>query len=260
MRLRQLCLVAQDLEPTLDTLAALLGVPVSYRDPGVGHFGLANGLFAVGGDFLEVISPIEPNTAGGRHLARHGDSGYMVLLQCEDAKIHRARITEMGVRAVWSIDEDRFENVFATHFHPRDVGAAILSIDSMGVDDWRAPLSRWVWAGEDWPQNVDQGKSSVQMSKFAAADIAASDPPALAAHWGRLLQRPVREQEGDFILDLDEAALRFVPLKEGADRLQAIDFTASAEGKERFYRTAQNMNLARDGDAVVVCGTHLRVV
>ena len=68
MRLRQICFVAHDLEKTLDQFCDLLQAEVCFRDPGVGHFGLANGLIEVGGDFLEVVSPTEEGTTAGRYL------------------------------------------------------------------------------------------------------------------------------------------------------------------------------------------------
>ena len=87
MRLRQICLVAEDLQTSLETLAELLGSPVMYHDPDVAHFGLENGLIMTGGDFIEVVSPLAnaDNTAAGRHLARYGDGFYMVIFQCDDA-------------------------------------------------------------------------------------------------------------------------------------------------------------------------------
>ncbi len=271
MRLRQLCLIAQDLEPTLDTLAALFGIKVCYRDPGVAQFGLANGLFALGGDFLEVVSPIKLNTAGGRHLARHGDSGYMIILQCGDALSARERITQFGARAVWRIEgrQGAHEGVVATHFHPRDVGAAILSIDSMGVENWQEPHARWVWAGDQWPQLLQRSDATSHVGRFAAAEIAAQDPAKLAAHWGRLLDLPVRLQSDQFLIDLDQAVLRFVPSEgggtRGADRLAAIDLNAGSQGREGFYRAAQELHLPRrsissSGDVVRVCGIDLRVI
>ena len=69
MRLRQVCLVAETLEPTVTTLSTLLDAPVCYRDPGVGFFGLENALLPVGTDFLEVVAPVKEDTAASRHLA-----------------------------------------------------------------------------------------------------------------------------------------------------------------------------------------------
>ena len=90
MRLRQLVVVARDLEPVVDEICQKLGVEVCYRDPGVRHFGLRNALMAVGDCFIEVVSPIQDGTAAGRYLERRGgDGGYMLLLQVDDLAMNR---------------------------------------------------------------------------------------------------------------------------------------------------------------------------
>ena len=68
IQLRQICLVAEHLTPVIDDLTAILGINSCYVDPGVGVFGLENNLMAVGRNFLEVVAPTQPNTAGGRYL------------------------------------------------------------------------------------------------------------------------------------------------------------------------------------------------
>ena len=70
MRLRQAVLVAGELEPVASALRSALNLDEPFRDPGVGEFGLANVVFALGDCFVEVVSPIRPDTAAGRYLAR----------------------------------------------------------------------------------------------------------------------------------------------------------------------------------------------
>ena len=48
VRLRQAVLVARELEPAAAELQAALGLAEPFRDPGVGMFGLANTVFAIG--------------------------------------------------------------------------------------------------------------------------------------------------------------------------------------------------------------------
>ena len=145
MRLRQICLVAENLQSSLETLAGLLASPIIYRDPEVAHFGLENGLIMTGGDFVEVVSPLARagDTAAGRHLARRGNSFYMAIFQCADANPLIAHIIDNGGRDVFEIDAG---GVRATHFHPKDFGGAIVSVDSMGRDDWQSPHAYWQWA------------------------------------------------------------------------------------------------------------------
>src|SRR5258705_9635637 len=84
MRLRQIALVAGDLEKTVDDLCAVLGLEVCYRDPGVAEFGLRNALMPIATSFLEVVSPQQPGTTAGRLLEkRRGDGGYMVVVRTD---------------------------------------------------------------------------------------------------------------------------------------------------------------------------------
>ena len=82
IQLRQICLVARELEPVIEDLTEVLGIQRCYVDPGVGQFGLENTLMPIGRNFLEVVAPIQEGTAGGRYLDRRsGDGGYMVITQ-----------------------------------------------------------------------------------------------------------------------------------------------------------------------------------
>ena len=148
IRLRQVALVARDLEPTVDSLSKTLGVDVCYRDPGVAEFGLVNALFtAIGDTFLEVVSPQQEGTTAGRLLSKHGgDYGYMVIMQLSDLEEARARLDGLGVRVVWKAD---LRDAAGTHLHPKDVGGAILSLD------WMATPETWKWAGPEWEKHVD---------------------------------------------------------------------------------------------------------
>ena len=76
LQLRQICLVAAHLAPVAQDLTAILGIQRCYTDPGVGKFGLENVLMPVGRNFLEVVAPVEPDTAAARYLQRrHGGGG-----------------------------------------------------------------------------------------------------------------------------------------------------------------------------------------
>ncbi|HUD50563.1 VOC family protein, partial [Parvibaculum sp.] len=117
MWLRQVALVAHDLDPVVDQLGNVLGLKVAYRDPAVGVFGLVNAVMPVGGEFLEVVQPVKEDASALRYLRRRGgDAGYMVILQSADAATQRARILGLGARKIAAHDGDY---VF-THFHPGD--------------------------------------------------------------------------------------------------------------------------------------------
>jgi hypothetical protein len=95
VRLRQVALVARDLEPVVEAVRHELGLDDTepFRDPGIAAFGLHNAVMEVGDTFLEVVSPVRPDTTAGRYLERRGgDGGYMVIFQVDDLAAARARI------------------------------------------------------------------------------------------------------------------------------------------------------------------------
>jgi len=146
IRLRQIALVAHDLEAVLHDLHDALGVEVAFRDAGVATFGLHNAVLPVGNQFIEVVSPTRPGTAGGRQLDRlGGDGGYMVICHTDDHTARRQRVVELGVRTVIDADDHGYRIM---QLHPSDTGGSFLEIDFQpGGED---PSGPWMPAGENW--------------------------------------------------------------------------------------------------------------
>src|SRR3974390_2716437 len=138
-RLRQVALVAYDCEKTATALQKTFGWPDPFHDPGVGEFGLINAVFAAGDTFVEVVSPVQPDTTAGRYLQRRGgDSGYMAIFQMPDLAAARRRVADAAIRVVWTGD---YADIAGTHLHPKDVPGAIVSLD------WADPPQSSRWAG-----------------------------------------------------------------------------------------------------------------
>ncbi|HTN80305.1 MAG TPA: VOC family protein, partial [Acidimicrobiales bacterium] len=175
IRLRQVALVARDLDPTVEELRNLLGVDVCFRDPGVAEFGLVNALFALGDGFLEVVSPKQDGTTAGRLLDKHGgDYGYMVIMQLSDLAEARARLDGLGVRVVWKAD---LRDAAGTHLHPKDVGGTILSLD------WMDQPESWKWAGPEWQKHV----ATDVVTALSGVAVAVADPEGTAKKWADIL-------------------------------------------------------------------------
>lgn len=207
LRLRQIALVARQLEPVEQQLTSVLATEVCFRDPGVGKYGLHNALWALGGTFLEVVAPIRDGTAAGRYLDRRGgDGGYMCIVDCDDLDARRAQLGALGVRIVEDLRAgDAVLWSEAIHLHPRDTGGCLLSIDrhSGGADT----MGGYRWAGADW-----QSKARRDVV-IAGAVLQCDDPAATAQRWARLLGRPAAAcAGGGHELQLDNAVVRFVPL------------------------------------------------
>jgi hypothetical protein len=241
MRLRQVVLVAAELEPTAELLRTLFGLGPGYRDPGVGEFGLENVVFAVGDTFLEIVSPVEEGTAAGRYLERRGgDGGYMVILQVDDMEETRRHLAELGVRIVWRSDHD---DIKGTHLHPRDVGGAIVSLDEA------TPPSSWRWAGPRWP---DEG-AAAKARAITAVELQSEDPDALATRWGEVLRIAPEHRDDTVHLALDGGELRFGAARDGrGEGVRGFDVVVG--DRAAVERAAAARGLALDGDALECCG------
>lgn len=206
-RLRQIALVARDLEEVTGELQKTFGWADPFHDPGVGEFGLENSVFAAGETFIEVVSPVKPGTTAGRYLEkRGGDSGYMAIFQVDDIRAARRRVAEAGIRVVWQID---LPDIAGTHLHPKDAPGAIVSLD------WADPPDSWRWAGPSWTGT----SPSHPPGSIMGMTVEVHDPTAAAARWSSALDVATTSENGVAVIELSEAGqvVRFTPLASNSE-------------------------------------------
>jgi hypothetical protein len=192
LRLRQAVLAARDLDAVAGELSERLGLREPFVDPGVAHFGLRNAVFCLGDTFLEVVSPVQENTAAGRLIERRGgDCGYMTMFQLDDFAAARERVRSEGVREVFDVSLDDIQEV---HLHPADMRGAIVSVSRP------APAEAWRWGGPEW-----EARSAPL--RVSGATIAVADTGAVAARWESVLGAPPSEAGVGFVEDPDERGL-----------------------------------------------------
>jgi hypothetical protein len=252
IRLRQIALVARDLDQITQDFNQVLGLEVGFRDPGVKVFGLHNALFPVGGQFIEVVSPIQEGTAGGRYLERrNGDGGYMVITQCDDHAPRKKRVSELGIRKVMEHDEPEYRTM---QLHPRDTGGSFLEIDFQEGD--LSPDGPWMPAGRNWKPAV---RTNI-VKAIAAAEIQSPDPAGLASRWSEIVEIPVtRDQHGNTAIKMENATLRFVKDEDGrGEGLAALDLVAT--DRKAMFANAEKAGKRVSDDTVMICGMRLHGV
>ena len=246
MRLRQIALVGQDLDAAKADIVDVLGLGGDYADPGVGKYGLHNAVWPIGDTFLEVVSPQQDGTTAGRLIEkRGGDGGYMVILQCDDLAQARARVAAEGVRVVDQFDG---KGVAFTHLHPRDVGAAILSIDHM------EPKERWEWGGPDWRENVRTETST----GIVGAELQGDDPGAMAVRWAGVLGLPAEPQGEGWRIGLEGGELRFVKPADGRGEGLGC-FDVAVRDPEAVRARAHARGRLDNEGRLTLCGTRVRL-
>jgi len=237
LRLRQIALVAHKLAPIQKDMHDVFGLEVGFRDPGVKTFGLENALFPVGNQFIEVVSPIQENTAGGRYLdRRRGDGGYMVICQCDEHAPRKARVAELGIRKVMESDGHEYS---VMQLHPRDTGGSFLEIDfQKGGEDINGP---WEPAGKDF-------------HKAIRTDV------VLAERWSKIVEIPLKpDKAGNPSIRLENATIRFVKDTDGrGEGLGGLDLIAS--NRTKALEAAARLGKRAPDGTIQVCGMRMNLV
>ena len=244
MRLRQIALAASDLARTVDTLTDVLCIEVSFNDPGVGVFGLENAVMPIGETFLEVVSPVREDASARRWIERRGgDSGYMVILQCDDfatldSEVGRAK--QDGGKVVWEGDHEGARTV---HFHPRELGA-ILSLDAMPTwDEWR-------WAGPSWEPHVRTGVTRA----ITGAELESPDPARLAERWSRVAGIDAEDDaDGRPVIRFPRGGRLVFVLGEGGVGMVGVE--VRVEDRAAFAERAEAHGVLGADGAATIAGT-----
>ncbi|MBV1688893.1 hypothetical protein KRR38_14735 [Novosphingobium sp. G106] len=270
LRLRQVVLVAQHKAETVEAMKTVLGAtPVHgsgdlspYGLPAMGpmseggrkvlaDLGVENLIFAMGADFIEVMFPTRPDGSTISFMARRGgDTGYMLVLQTDDVERYEVLAGQHGVRIAHKAEFPKYLDI---HLHPRDCGGALLSMARELPEN--VPDGPWYPAGTAW--KTSSGSSAV--SAVVGAEMLSPDPQALAERWGRLLDLPVAQADGKWIIRLDDGVLRFGAAAEGQkEGFYGIDLRVS--DRARIDDGARKAGIAVDGDTLTLCGMSVRLV
>ena len=250
LRLRQLCLVAHDLEPVVEDLKAVFDIEVCHRDPAVAKYGLHNALLPIGNSFVEIVAPTKDDTAAGRYLDRRkGDSGYMVILDTDELDRWQRHVDAIGVRVAARLASNGYRGL---QLHPRDTGGTLLEINwSDGGADVNAAYHP---AGPGWQACV----RTTTVKAISGAELQSDRPSRLAAKWSEILRKPARQIDGEFRIDVDNASLRFVPATDGrGEGLSGIDFEVT--GEHRVRDVARERGLAVTDASVLIGGVRFNL-
>ncbi|KAI9034555.1 hypothetical protein DFJ74DRAFT_649856 [Hyaloraphidium curvatum] len=275
-RLRQIALVARDLERSLHDLVHGLGLELAYRDPSVAEFGLENGVMAAGHEFIEVVAPQlgRLDTTGARFLAKKGNiaAGYMLIVQSKDARADAEHMKKSGARIAFGTEKDPNAPYQMFHMHPADwSGTGVLpSIDSANVpgasDPDSDPKAFWV-AAHAPPFPPKDGKSGWEpyarrTGKYlklvgCTLQTESKTPLEAAKRWSQLYRVPLVESHPDGgvpAIIFSNAVVRFVKARDGrGDGLQSIDLLVPNPAAARARAcTVSGAKMGPDGEVELV--------
>lgn len=251
LRLRQICLVARELEPAVRQLCQTFGVEVCERSPGIARHGLTNAVIPFGPTFMEVVAPFKEDTTAGRYLDRiGGDGGYMVILDSDDALRWRAHFATIGVRIAQKLEYPTYQ---ASQLHPRDVGGTLMSIghDTGGDDLW----GDWHAARKEWKKYVH----SERVTAIAGVVMQSDEPRRLAERWSQVLCKPVHDDASGLHVHVDNAKLYFVQQTDGrGETMSGLDIKVA--DKAAILAGARQCGLEVTDDTVTLCRIRFRLI
>ena len=285
LRLRQICLLAYDLEWTSGMLSAAFDAPVVFRDPRMAAGGdLTNTHIRLGDTFLETVSPSDhawaKSTTQTRLLERNGDCGYMAIVQVPDVALASQTMSVQGsgtgiVAGSWNICDGEPGSGLAgvksgpyelgtpltkqpdtvsginVQFHPRDFGTlAEIQENWPGQDSFPQNKGTYYPAGNTWQNDVDSRPHGGVTTGFAAVEIACRDidPAEICLRWVNGLGAGCSLVHDDpTALQLaDFQTMRFVESRDGRTGVIGVDLW-EAPGRRKF-------------DSLEICGVKWRTV
>jgi len=249
MYIRQVCLVAHRLQPAINELTSVLGLEPCYVDPGVGRFGLENTLVAIGTNFLEVVAPVEENTAAGRFLEkRKGDGGYILVCQVDAANDQRRCRENAAARGIRVAYESSRSPYHLMQLHPADLKNAMWEIDW----DERAEIDG-VWepaGGIGWKDHI---RDDVTVS-LTGVEMQCDNPLETAERWGEVAGVEAEPADDAWRLALANGELRFVDDRDGRGAgLAGVDLTV--RDKHAVMSAAGAIDATLDDNCIELCGT-----
>lgn len=249
IRLRQICLVAPQLEPVVSDIAGIMGLNVCYRDSNVAKYGLVNALLPVDTILLEVVAPFCEGTAAGRFLDKTGGrGGYMAIFCCDDPDARGRHANELGVRTANVITHAPYHGV---QLHPRDCRAAFIEFNHTADSD--DVLGPYPPAGPDWQTFI---RRDVTLA-LTGVEMQSGDPVGLAEHWGGIIGIAAgKAGNGEAELKLPNAVFRFV--RGDSEIMSALDFRVV--NAAAVCDAARARGYAVSGNAFPIGGVTFRLV
>lgn len=257
LRLRQICLIAPQLEPAVDALRQLFAIEVCYRDPLLATWGVENAMLPVGAGFLEVCVPIREDAPAARYLSRHPEGGgYIVIFNCSDLDRRRDHLKQFGIRIVTDLAHEAFRTL---QLHPGDVGGCMVEFNTTtGGAGAHNPFGPYAPAGPAWAEHIRTDR----VREIAAVEIRTNAPRQLAAHWAAIMEAPLAQTpDGMPCIVVDDGEIRFVPAASAQrEGLSAIELQTSGEAaSEAILAAAAARHLPVSGRAIRLMGVEFRL-
>ncbi|KAL5318600.1 hypothetical protein ACEPPN_013663 [Leptodophora sp. 'Broadleaf-Isolate-01'] len=219
----------------------------------------------IGGDIIEVVAPCLPSAPATCHLKKHGEGGYMIIMQTHhpSALTHLERIeSHQLAQSIFTHSTPESDMV---QYHPKGIpGGVIPELDSHRPHpDYPDPLgerfSPWHAAGpeEKYGVYVEGMKRHAHLwlvDVTLRLEAGGGDVEGAARKWEDIFGAGRRKGVGELLFT--NAKMVFLRGENGA-REGLVEVGIAVEGRERrdgIFKRAREEGLRVDGDVVEMLG------
>jgi methylmalonyl-CoA/ethylmalonyl-CoA epimerase len=126
-RIDHIGVATDDLEGALALYEQTLGMPLAHRET-VESQGVEAVLLDVGDGHVELLRPLGPETAVGKHLEKRGPGLHHVAYAVEDIDDVLAKLKEAGIELIDSEPRVGIRDSRVAFLHPRSTGGVLTEI------------------------------------------------------------------------------------------------------------------------------------
>jgi len=129
--IHHLGVAVDDLDVAVDTYARLFGAEVEHRAT-VPEQGVEAASLRVGGDRLELVSALGPDTPVGKFLAKRGPGMHHVAFEVDDLGAELGRLAADGAELIDTAPRRGLFGLEVAFVHPETTGGVLAELVSRG--------------------------------------------------------------------------------------------------------------------------------
>jgi methylmalonyl-CoA/ethylmalonyl-CoA epimerase len=126
-RIDHVGVAVEDMDGALALYRDTLGMPLAHRET-VEEQGVEAALLDVGDAHVELLSPLGPETAVGKYLAKRGPGIHHVAYAVSDIEAELERLRGAGLRLIDETPRVGIRNSRVAFVHPAAVGGVLTEI------------------------------------------------------------------------------------------------------------------------------------
>ena len=126
-QINHVAILVEDLEGSLTFWRDALGLPVEKTEHNTGE-NVKIAFLPVGGSEIELLEPIETESALGKYLAKRGQGMHHICVEVDDLDATIARLVQHGTQMINDTPKSNHAGVRYAFVHPRSASGVLVEL------------------------------------------------------------------------------------------------------------------------------------